>query len=209
MNIDRFADDISDVLSGRKIDFGAELRTTNASLACASAIVSVAEDVLSIPQQWKLWVRRFGLLYGALALPSRLRKNSSWQGFASGNAFTRVVNASKSMRATVELPASPVELGDALFQFVEGAATDSQSDTTNQTDSATGGSNPIELRVAISVLPSELTVSIHGGRHLPPFVEEAMREVTLLDRLPSLKPNGGKGDSERNRLHQNPISRDG
>jgi hypothetical protein len=72
MDIDRFSDSISDGLRGCKIDFAAALRTANDSFAYASAIVSVTKNVLSIPEQWKLWIRRFGLLYGAFAIPSDL-----------------------------------------------------------------------------------------------------------------------------------------
>jgi len=93
----------------------------------------------------------------------------------------------------IELPGPPAELGDALYQLLDGKLRDIQLSTSLRAGSADKSGNTLHLQVAICFFASSLWIRINGGSQFDAPIQLAMRNVTLLDRLPSLKPMGGRG----------------
>lgn len=82
-----------------------------------------------------------------------------------------------------ELPGPLEELAEAFHQFIDGALR----------SSAQGQKSGVDLFVGTSPDRSELMVWVESAGMLPDYLQQAIDSVSILDRLPSLKPGGGRG----------------
>lgn len=89
----------------------------------------------------------------------------------------------KNSKNYFELPGPLPQLLDALSQFVDGALG----------APAKHPQGKARLELGLSIEGSFLMITIDAPTELPPYLQEAINMVNIFDRLPSLKPEGGRG----------------
>jgi len=92
-----------------------------------------------------------------------------------------------------QLPGSAIELGQALYQFIDGAL--SAPSTVHEVPHLREDDDYSSPHIHVSLFPefSSLSIWITTRSKLPSHVESAIHSMNVLGRLPSIKQSGGRG----------------
>src|ERR1019366_3224699 len=82
-----------------------------------------------------------------------------------------------------DLPGPAVALGEAIYQFLEGALSAHNNETTTPRAATMYATPRVHMRLNLEA--SELNLSVDSANELPGHIDTAIREVNIFDRLPS------------------------